>query len=103
MKPVDRSLQKLLSAAGRAPREPAGSAPMAEPAPFALEAAVIAQVRSGGPAPEDEFARLVPLFRYAMVFGLGMMLLSGAWNYFARQSNPGATALASYAMTQLAP
>lgn len=95
MKPVDRSLQKLLKAAARAPREPA------EPAPFALEAAVIAQLCNT--APEDEFARLVPLFRYAMVFGLVMMLLSGAWNYFEGQNNSGATALASYALTQLPP
>ena len=95
MKPVDRSLQKLLAAAAQASRG------AAESAPFGLEAAVIAQLRSA--APEDEFARLVPLFRYAMVFGLVMMLLSGAWNYFEGQANPGATALASYAMTQMPP
>lgn len=95
MKPVDRSLQKLLTAAARAPQELAGSAP------FSLETAVIAQLCRA--APEDEFARLVPLFRYAAVFGLGMMLLSGAWNYFASRTNPGATALASYAMTQMPP
>lgn len=95
MNPLDRSLQKLLAAAARAPRE------LAEPAPFSLEAAVIAQLRT--PAPEDEFARLVPLFRYAIVFGLAMMLFSGAWNYFGSQSNSGTTALASYAITQLRP
>lgn len=95
MKPVDRSLEKLLKAAARAPREPAG------PPPFGLEAAVIAQLCNTGP--EDEFARLVPLFRYAMVFGLVMVLLSGAWNYFQGQSSSGATALASFAMTQMPP
>ena len=95
MKPVDRSLQKLLAAAAQARRNPP------ESAPFALEAAVIAQLRS--PEREDEFARLVPLFRYATVFGLAMMLLSGAWNYFNSQSNSGTTALASYAITQLPP
>lgn len=99
MKPVDRSFQKLLKAAARAQRE--APREVAEPPPFALEAAVIAQLCNTGP--EDEFARLVPLFRYAMVFGLVMMLLSGAWNYFEGQSNSGATALASYALTQLPP
>jgi hypothetical protein len=101
MKPVDRLLEKLLKAAARTPRGLAESEPVGESASFALEAAVIAQLRSA--APEDEFARLVPLFRYAMVFGLVMMLLSGAWNYFESQGNSGATALASYAMTQMPP
>ena len=95
MKPVDRSLQKLLKAAAKAPRE------AAEPVPFALEAAVIAQLCNTGP--EDEFARLVPLFRYAMVFGLVMVLLSGAWNYFEGQRNSATTPLARYAWTQLPP
>ena len=95
MKPVDRSLEKLLKAAARVPRE------TPEPPPFGLETAVIAHLCNTGP--EDEFARLVPLFRYAMVFGLVMMLLSGAWNYFEGQNSSGATALASFAMTQMPP
>ena len=95
MKPVDRSLQKLMKAAARAPREVAG------PPPYALETAVIAHLCDTGP--EDEFAWMVPLLRYAAVFGLVMMLLSGAWNYFGGQSGSGATALASYAMTQMPP
>jgi hypothetical protein len=96
MNPVDPSLQKLLDAAAQAPREPA------PPPPFSTEAAVIARMRSATPE-EDEFAPLVALFRYATAFGLVMVLLSGAWNYFEDRSNPGATALASYAMTQLPP
>jgi hypothetical protein len=95
MKPVDRSLQKLLKAAARAPREAAG------PPPFALEAAVISHLCNAGP--EEEFARLMPLFRYAMVFGLAMMLVSGAWNYFEGERSSGATALARYALTQMPP
>ena len=97
MNPMDRSWQKLLKAAARARRDPAGPPAV----PIALESAVIAHLCNTGP--EDEFARLVPLFRYAMVFGLVMVLLSGAWNYFGTESNPGATALASYAMTQMPP
>ena len=95
MKPVERSLEKLLKAAAKAPRR------TAESVPFALETAVIAHLCNTGP--EDEFAWMVPLFRYAAVFGLVMMLLSGAWNYFGSQGNPGATPLASYAMTQMPP
>jgi len=62
MKPLDRSLQKLLEAAARAPGE------ASEGPSFALETRVLAQWRSL--EVENEFAQLANLFRRAVAFGV---------------------------------
>lgn len=95
MNESDHSLQKLLNAAAQVRSE------LPESPPFAVEAAVIAQVRS---APrEDEFAALLRLFRRATVFAVVVMTLSAAWHHFGTKNSAGATALANYAMMQLPP
>ena len=97
MKSFDRSLQKLLDAAARAPKEAPSQLP------FALEARVLARWRSL--EMEDEFDQLVNLFRRAVVFGSLIMILSigGSWLQ-NRSESASLTALASYAMTiQLPP
>jgi len=95
MKESDQSLQKLLDAAAQARSE------LPETPPFAVEAAIIAQMRSS--PRDDEFATLLWLFRRATIFAVLVMTLSGAWHHFATKNSAGATALANYAMMQLPP
>ena len=91
----DQSLKKLLDAASRAQRE------LPESPPFAIEAAIIAQLRH--PHQEDDLASLLRLFRHATIVAAVVVMLSGAWSFLGDTSNTGATALASYAMMQLPP
>ena len=95
MKPIDRSLQKLLDAAAQRRRE------LPESPPFGFETAAIARWRDA--RKEDELALLLWLFPRATIFAVAVMILSGAWNYFGSGGSVDTTALASYAMMQLPP
>jgi hypothetical protein len=92
MNPIDRSLHRLLKAAGRSP----DSVP--ESPPSALEQRVLAQWRST-PA-EDEFASLAGLYRPAAICAGLIMILSAGLTWFQNRSEAtGAVALANYALT----
>lgn len=96
MNKLDRPLQRLLEAASRARGE------FPESPPFAVEAAVIAQMRSA--PPDDDFATLLWLFRRATLFAVVVMTVSGALHYFGdKTASAGAAPLANYAMMQLPP
>jgi hypothetical protein len=96
MKPSD-PLDRLLSAAARAPRE-APAAP-----PFALEAGVLAQWRAGQAG--DEPPLLVNLFRQAALCASLIMVLALGWSWMASlDETPSKTALPKCALTvQLRP
>jgi hypothetical protein len=89
MKPLDRSLQKLLDAAGRAPKET--PAPMS----FALEARVLAGWRSLEP---QEDVTLISFLRKAVALGSVIMILSIGASWSSEQS-ASLTAITNYAMT----
>jgi hypothetical protein len=92
MNPIDRSLQRLLNAAARAPGEAPG------PLPPALERRTLAQWRSA--ATEDEFAPFAGLYRQAAICAVLIMTLSAGWTWFqSRSEAAGAVALANYALT----
>jgi hypothetical protein len=95
MKPVDRSLEILLAAAAKT----RGVAP--EAPPFGFETAFLARWRAA--RLEDDSAVLLWLFQRAMILAVAVMMLSGAWIYFAGGTGADTTALASYALTQLPP
>jgi hypothetical protein len=77
MNSIDRQLQYLLKAAARAPKTLSGDVP------FAVQARVLAQWRSGGMGAGDLGQLLLPLLRRAAICACLLMLVSIAFSYRA--------------------
>jgi hypothetical protein len=73
MKPTDKTVQRLLNAAARAPSE----VPTASP--LGLETRVLANWHAG--TADDDSASLFAFFRHAMVGASLVLVLSAAWSF----------------------
>jgi hypothetical protein len=80
MKPTDHFLQRLLSAAAKAPSQPSAVPP------FGLETRVLAQWRAA--APDDAVVSLIAFFRRAMLGASLVLLLSAAWSFTHQSTGP---------------
>ena len=76
MNRTDQTLQKLLAAAAKAPREPADAAPLG------LETRVLANWRAR--ATEDESGSLFAFLRHAVLGASLVLALSAAWTFAHR-------------------
>ena len=72
MKPTDKTLQRLLSAAAKAPSEIAAAPPLG------LETRVLAQWRAAGA--DDDSVSVFAFFRHAVVGASLVLALCAAWS-----------------------
>jgi hypothetical protein len=98
VKSLDRSLQRLLKAAGQAP------AKSQTPASDTLQAVTLARWRMT--TGEEDWLWMAQLFRRAVIFSSLIMILSLGWSWFQTRNKDAdaPTELAGYALTlQLPP